>query len=328
MDELVSQGFADVEASFKPDRVRVAVNAPFGEGRRATEILDRYGPIALDDKGAADLQAKSALTARDLDFAKIAHSATPLSNFFGWSVLKDYRSPFWPKALVDDPTPLSNRFGWSVLYGAFSGGAARPPEGVAAAEKAFPAPGRADISNAEAVELSHTSAAAPDEAELAQAVEPTERKRRAPLPTGPRQVVRPTATRGRRPSRAEEGSGAEDVSGRNACGWRLWGIMSGSAGILAASAGRLNGFTVRKGERCDEKGFGIGLVHGRPAAIANRDGGTNAVQRRSAAPCRRRNRLQRSRTMAGPADAGGRPIGSSACGPWLSRLRRGLALTR
>ena len=83
--------------------------------------------------------------------------------FFGWSVLKDYRSPLWPKALVDDPTPLSNKFGWSVLYGAFSG-TERRREGVAAPEKAIPvavvpASVAAGVPEAESVEVSSAVAA-------------------------------------------------------------------------------------------------------------------------------------------------------------------------
>ncbi|RBP14101.1 hypothetical protein DFR50_110126 [Roseiarcus fermentans] len=112
MDELSSQGFSDVEASFGPDRVRVAVNAPFGEGQRAAQILDRHGPMA---SGEADAGAGSPTAAPAFDCAKIKDSAAPLSEFFGWSVLNDARSPFWPEALVDDPTPLSTRMGWSVL---------------------------------------------------------------------------------------------------------------------------------------------------------------------------------------------------------------------
>lgn len=177
MDELVSQGFADVKASFRPDRVRVAVNAPFGEGRRATQILDRFGPITSDDEAWQD--AKSSPTARDLDWAKIASSATPLSDFFGWSVLKDYRSPLWPKALVADPTPLSNKFGWSVLYGA-SSQAERRRGAVAAPEKA---PAATDVS-ADAVQVSRAGAAAPDEAESSAAEQPKERKRGRRSPRG------------------------------------------------------------------------------------------------------------------------------------------------
>ncbi len=113
MDELSSQGFSEVTTSFKPDRVLVAVNAPFGEGQRAARILDRHGPLASDD---ADKSARSPSTSPGFDCAALARSATPLSDFMGWSVLKkDYKSPFWPEALSDDPTPLSNKMGWSVL---------------------------------------------------------------------------------------------------------------------------------------------------------------------------------------------------------------------
>ena len=45
IDELSAKGFSDVKALFKPDHVRVVVNARFGEGRNASEILDRHGPL-------------------------------------------------------------------------------------------------------------------------------------------------------------------------------------------------------------------------------------------------------------------------------------------
>jgi len=118
MDALMAKGFDDVKASFKPGKVQVAVNAPFGEGATAAKILDSHGPSALEDAEFAEEGPKAQVVARPFDFESFKHSATPLSDFFGWSVLKDYRSPFWPEALLDDPTPLSNKFGWSVLYGA------------------------------------------------------------------------------------------------------------------------------------------------------------------------------------------------------------------
>ncbi len=189
MDELLSQGFADVKASFKPDRVLVAVNAAFGEGQRATQILDRYQSIAPDDEGSADEAATSAPAPRNLDWAKIANSATPLSDFFGWSVLKDYRSPVWPKALVDDPTPLSNKFGWSVLYGASGGTDPRragdrlsaPIDRTAAAA---PAEAAHEAAQAPVEQSSGTGAAAQDEGGPAQIEQPAARKRPRRSPRG------------------------------------------------------------------------------------------------------------------------------------------------
>lgn len=52
LDELSSKGFSDVKASFKPDRIRVAVNAHFGEARNAAQILDRHGPLTSDEAGS------------------------------------------------------------------------------------------------------------------------------------------------------------------------------------------------------------------------------------------------------------------------------------
>lgn len=118
MDALLAKGFDDVKASFRPGKVQVAVNARFGEGAAAAQILDSFGPSAVHDEEFAEEAAKAPAVARPFEFANFKDSATPLSDFFGWSVLKEYRSPFWPEALIDDPTPLSNKFGWSVLYGA------------------------------------------------------------------------------------------------------------------------------------------------------------------------------------------------------------------
>jgi hypothetical protein len=119
IDELFANGFTEVNTSFKPDRVVVAVNAPFGEGAKAAKILDSYATVATTDEESAEEVAKAPTPARKpFDFDAFKDSATPLSDFFGWSVLNEYRSPFWPKALIDDPTPLSNKFNWSVLYGA------------------------------------------------------------------------------------------------------------------------------------------------------------------------------------------------------------------
>ena len=132
MDELFSQGFSDVKTSFKPDRAHVAVNAPFGEGQRVAAILDRHDPLA-PDADRADVGGGKPVVARPFELGKVKDSATPLSDFFGWSVLNAYRSPFWPQALVDDPTPLSNRLGWSVLYGAFGETVSRPVSGKATA---------------------------------------------------------------------------------------------------------------------------------------------------------------------------------------------------
>jgi hypothetical protein len=117
MDELFSQGFSEVKASFKPDRVRVAVNARFGEGQRVKQILDSHEPLASDDEdwGSEDNEFPAAARASG---SKVTDWAAPLSSLLGWKVLSDYQSPFWPKALVDDPAPLSTWLNWPVLTGA------------------------------------------------------------------------------------------------------------------------------------------------------------------------------------------------------------------
>ncbi|RBP14102.1 hypothetical protein DFR50_110127 [Roseiarcus fermentans] len=115
IDELGAKGFKEVKASFKPDKVLVAVTAPFGDGAAVAKILDSHGGVATSEE-IADEGGKTVAAVRPFDFAKWKDSPTPLSDFFGWSVLKnDYKSPFWPEALSDDPTPLSTKMGWSVL---------------------------------------------------------------------------------------------------------------------------------------------------------------------------------------------------------------------
>ena len=122
MDELLSQGFSEVNASFKPDRARVDVDAPFGEGQRVAQILDRHGPLGPDDeRSAGEPNARAGVVGKVTDWA------APLSSLLGWKVLSDYRSPFWPQALVHDPAPLSTRLGWPVLCGPTR--SAAPPRG-------------------------------------------------------------------------------------------------------------------------------------------------------------------------------------------------------
>ena len=50
IDELFANGFTEVNTSFKPDKVVVAVNAPFGEGAKAAKILDSYATVATTDE--------------------------------------------------------------------------------------------------------------------------------------------------------------------------------------------------------------------------------------------------------------------------------------
>ena len=88
VDELTSNGFSDVRAWFKPNRAGVAVNAPFGEGQRAEQILDRHGPlISNEEEAVPDLfgSRRSVIGIRSGD----GDPATPLSNIFGWPVLID-----------------------------------------------------------------------------------------------------------------------------------------------------------------------------------------------------------------------------------------------
>ena len=47
MDELFAKGFTEVKASFNPDKVQVAVNAPSGQGIAVAKILDSYGAAGL-----------------------------------------------------------------------------------------------------------------------------------------------------------------------------------------------------------------------------------------------------------------------------------------
>jgi hypothetical protein len=112
MDELFAKGFTEVKASFKPDKVLVAVNAPSGKGTTAAKILESHGPLEADDE---EWEKEGVEPAAGGFASKIKNPATPLSDLLGWKVLSDKKGPFWPAALIDDPAPLSNKFGWSVL---------------------------------------------------------------------------------------------------------------------------------------------------------------------------------------------------------------------
>lgn len=112
MDELFAKGFTEVKASFNPDKVLVAVNAPHGQGVTAAKILDSHEPLTVDDEEWAK---EGAQTSAGGFASKIKNPATPLSDLFGWKVLSDKKGPFWPETLIDDPAPLSNKFGWSIL---------------------------------------------------------------------------------------------------------------------------------------------------------------------------------------------------------------------
>ena len=66
IDELSAKGFSDMKALFKPDHVRVVVNARFGEGRNASEILDRHGPLTSGEAANDDSRPVSvAIGGRD-----------------------------------------------------------------------------------------------------------------------------------------------------------------------------------------------------------------------------------------------------------------------
>jgi hypothetical protein len=75
----------------------VLVCPPFGYGKAATEVLDSHHSITVDLPAAPAAAAPTAKTAVKWD------GATPLSSWFGWSVL------------LDNPAPLSSWLGWSVL---------------------------------------------------------------------------------------------------------------------------------------------------------------------------------------------------------------------
>jgi hypothetical protein len=118
IDELSSKGFSDVKASFKPDRVQVVVNARFGEGRNAAEILDRHEPLASDEAGSADDGSDPFPSRAPAGIlSKVQDPATPLSNILGLPVLSRGLSGLAPKSLIHDPAPLSNWLNWPTLYG-------------------------------------------------------------------------------------------------------------------------------------------------------------------------------------------------------------------
>lgn len=134
VEALGAAGFTDVRAWFSPTRAGVAVDAPFGKGQLAAQVLDRYSPVLTNaEEIVPDLFPPRAVygirsTSRD--------PATPLSNLFGWPVLSYGLSMFAPKALINDPAPLSRWLGWSTLYGSLGS----PSRGGPASVRATAAP--------------------------------------------------------------------------------------------------------------------------------------------------------------------------------------------
>ncbi len=120
IDELSAKGFSDVKALFKPDHVRVVVNARFGEGRNASEILDRHGPLTSGEAANDDSDPSPSRSAAGI-LSKVQDPATPLSNILGLPVLSKGLSRLAPKSLIYDPAPLSNWLNWPTLYGATGG---------------------------------------------------------------------------------------------------------------------------------------------------------------------------------------------------------------
>ncbi len=120
VDELSSNGFSDVRAWFKPNRAGVAVNAPFGEGQRAEQILDRHGPLISNEEVVDEPELFGSRRPVVGIRSGVRDSAAPLSSFFGWPVLIHGLSWFAPKALINDPAPLSSWLGWPTLYGSLN----------------------------------------------------------------------------------------------------------------------------------------------------------------------------------------------------------------
>jgi hypothetical protein len=116
IDELASKGFSDVKALFKPDHVRVVVNARFGEGRNAAQILDSHGPLTPEEAARSAKDDPDPFPARAAAgiLAKVEDPATPLSNILGLRVL------------INDPAPLSNWLGWPTLFGSTRRSQQRP----------------------------------------------------------------------------------------------------------------------------------------------------------------------------------------------------------
>ena len=116
IDELSSKGFSDVKASFKPDHVRVVVNARFGEGRNAAQILDNHEPLTPEESARVAKEDPDPFPSRAAAgiMSKVEDPATPLSNILGMRVL------------INDPAPLSNWLGWPTLFGS-TPRAAQPP---------------------------------------------------------------------------------------------------------------------------------------------------------------------------------------------------------
>ena len=128
----------------------VVVHAPFGGGARATNALEKHGPIGGPPTKFATATPKSAASktglaeGRTLFTGELKDDAAPLSSYFKWPTLLDSPTPLsdwlkiptltaftsnvqlsdeaaplskrmgWP-VLIDDPAPLSNKMNWPVL---------------------------------------------------------------------------------------------------------------------------------------------------------------------------------------------------------------------
>jgi len=142
VDELSANGFSDVRAWFRPDRAGVAVDAAFGKGQTAAQILDRHGPVLTNEEEIVpDVFPPRAVVGLR---SRGRSSATPLSDLFGWTVLSHGLSPLAPKALIDEASPLSRWLGWSTLYGSLGSPSRGGPASVAVRTPAAQEAGRGE----------------------------------------------------------------------------------------------------------------------------------------------------------------------------------------
>lgn len=101
----------------------VGVEAPWGRGVLATNVLESAGPVAerlpepsgrTDTAVAADSWGEAAPLSQTLGFAVLSSDPAPLSSMFGWAI-KAKREYFLTAKLRSEAAPLSSRLGLPTL---------------------------------------------------------------------------------------------------------------------------------------------------------------------------------------------------------------------
>lgn len=128
-------------------RTVLAVDAPYGSGLLATQIMDSFEPVEIAPAKSVTAEGKPRLTSEQFDVPLLWDGKTATANWFGGELTshdytffkaemlsdnptplssclklkvlqnpkKDWKHSFGQALLSPDPTPFSRRFGWKVL---------------------------------------------------------------------------------------------------------------------------------------------------------------------------------------------------------------------